>query len=385
MSRSIVVSLAAAAAGFVGLAIGLAVDPGRVSFAWLDVFAFGATTAIGALLLEMIGHVSKAGWLAVLRRINEAIAGTLPLFAVFLVLVLLYARRIYPWVEPAALEPAERAAVEAKGAYLNLRSFVVRAVLEMGVFVVLASVLRRWSLAGDSARRPATTDRLRALSGAGLPVAALALTFAAFDWLMSLQPDWYSTMFGFYVFAGGMAGAVGLVAAVAALEGARGRLSGTLTPDHTHALGRVLLTFVIFWAYVAFGQLVIIWMADEPAEISFYAARVMGRWTAVTWLLVMGHFVAPFFLLLSKDLKRHPGALGAVGAWVFAMHYVDVYWLVLPVHDRAGARPHWTDLAALLAVGGSSAALAIGRYRRGPPLPLGDPELGAGLRYEAAP
>jgi hypothetical protein len=141
---------------------------------------------------------------------------------------------------------------------------------------------------------------------------------------------------------------------------------------------------VIFWAYIAFGQLVVYWIADIPEEVSFYVHRVTGSWAVLTYFLVFGHFVLPFFVLLNRHLKRHPDVLAWVGAWVFAMHFLDVYWQVLPVHDASGVRPHWLDLGAVLFVGGLSCAWVVWRYRKASPLPLHVPELTDGLDYEAA-
>jgi uncharacterized membrane protein YpjA len=141
---------------------------------------------------------------------------------------------------------------------------------------------------------------------------------------------------------------------------------------------------VIFWAYMAFSQLLIYWIADIPKEVTFYARRMTGSWTAVTYVLVFGNFVVPFFALLNRRWKRHPNYLAIVAAWVLVVHFVDVYWLILPVYDRAGVRPSWLDLGAILFVGGLSSAWIARRYLDAPPVPLHDPELAEGLGYEAA-
>jgi hypothetical protein len=225
---------------------------------------------------------------------------------------------------------------------------------------------------------------MRRLSGGGLPLVALTLTWASFDWSMSLQPEWYSTMFGFYFFAGSYVGAIALVCVMLRVTRPRRPAPSRLSPDHAQALGRVLFAMVVFWAYIAFGQLLVIWMADIPEEATYFLARTRGSWSLVTYVLVIGHFVLPFFLLLNRRLKRHPGFLAAIGAWVFAMHFVDVYWQVLPVHDASGVHPHWLDVGAVLFVGGLACAWIARRYSTAAPLPRHVPELAEGLDYEAA-
>jgi hypothetical protein len=324
-------------------------------------------------LLLMVGHAAKAGWMVVTRRPAEALAGVLPLLVALFVPLCFALPYVYPWV----LHPDEH-----KKHYLSAGAFLARSALYFVVLVATASLLRRWSRTNDAHPSPHLVRRMRALSGGGLPVVALTLTWAAFDWTMSLQPEWSSTIFGLYFFAGAFVAAVALVAVIVALPPLRAR--ARVTPDHSQALGRVLLAMVTFWAYMAFSQLLIYWIADIPAEITFYGQRMAGSWTGVTVLLVAGHFVVPFFALLNRRWKRSPGHLALVSAWVLAMHYVDVYWLILPVHDVAGVRPHWLDAGAVLFVGGICCAWITRRYFAASPLPLHDPDLTDGLDYEAA-
>jgi hypothetical protein len=222
------------------------------------------------------------------------------------------------------------------------------------------------------------------VSGGGLPIVALTLTWASFDWTMSLEPDWYSTIYGLYVFAGGFVGAIALTCVMLHLSRARREVAARVTPDHAQAIGRVLFAMIIFWAYMAFSQLLIYWIGDVPEEVRYYGARTTGSWTAITALLIFGHFFAPFLLLLNRRMKRSPEFLRSVGNWMLAMHFVDVYWLVMPSYDRSGVRPHWLDLAAILFVGGLSCAWIAHRYFGAAPIPRHVPELAEGLHYEAA-
>jgi hypothetical protein len=375
-------ALVVAAIGFAGFGAALAVDAERALYSYLAAFAYGLSLALGGLLLVMIAHTSDAKWFVVVRRLAEAVASTLPLFALLFVPILVGMERIYPWVPPLArLSPELQAEVAKKQAYLNVPFFVVRAAFYLATWWLFAALLRRWSLRQDAAPGAADLERPVVVSGVGLVAVGFTLTFAAFDWLMSLSPEWISTVFGVYVFAGGLLGALALMAILARLFEVRGGLSGKLAASHYHALGRLTLTFVIFWAYIAYAQGFLIWIADVPREASWYMARWNHGWFVVLVVLVAGQFAIPFFLLLSRPLKRNGAALAAVGGWLLAMHYVDVFWLVIPALRHARPGPHWVDAATLMAVVGSAVAFGAWRMRGHAVVPSGDPRLGASLRY----
>jgi hypothetical protein len=383
-ARGLVVgSLGLAGAGLATLAVGLRVDATRAWFAYLDAWLFGTSIAVGALLVIMTGHATKASWMVITRRPMESVAATLPLFALLFVPLAFGLDRVYPWANHGAAGAWVAHAIDHKRVWLSKPLFVVRTALYFLVFCVIAALLRGWSTENDARHRPGLVRRMRRLSGGGLPLVVLTLTWASFDWSMSLQPDWYSTIFGFYFIAGAYVGAIALACVMLPLV-SPGRAHAAFSPDLAQALGRVLFAMVVFWAYISFDQLLIYWIGDIPEEVSYFARRTAGSWTAVTYVIVFGHFVLPFFVLLNRRLKRHPVVLAVVGGWVFVMQFVDVYWQVLPVHDQAGARPHWLDLGAALFVGGLSCAWIVRRYRTAAPLPLHVPELAEGLGYEAA-
>ena len=380
INRSIRASLLAPLAGLLGtglLAVGLSLDARRTWFAYLVAWTSAVTLSIGALLLLMVSHAAKAAWMVVTRRSTEALAGALPLHALLFVPLCFGLRELYPWV---AHPDAHR------HAYLNVPFFVTRSAFYLGVLSLIGALLRRWSRINDIRPSMRLVRRMRALSGGGLPLVALVTTWASFDWTMSLQPDWSSTIFGLYFFAGAFAGAIALVSVVTNASRLDRRAPWPVTADHAQALGRLLFAMVSFWAYMAFSQLLVYWIGDIPHDVTFYALRTTGSWAVVTGALVCGNFVVPFFALLNRRWKRRAHYLAAVALWVLAMHVVDVYWLVMPVCDRSGARPQWLwlDLAAFAAVGGVSWVWVARRYRRVPALPVHDPELAEGLGYEAA-
>jgi hypothetical protein len=372
------------AIGTLGIAAGLVqagADPKRALYAYATGFAVALTVALGALLFVMIAHTARARWFVVLRRLAGAMAATLPLFLVLFLPIALGVRRLYPWAGPAAdLDAAQRAWAAHARPWLNVPFFLVRSYVYLTLWTLVSVLLRRASLEGDV--RPSVTlvQRERRISAAGLPVMALTLTFAAFDWIMSLNSRWSSDMMGLYLFAGAFAGAIGSLAVVAFAAFRSKRLPVEVGPAHFHALGRVLLVSVIFWAYIGFCQFLLVWIADMARESSFYVDRSRGGWGWVAAVLVVSHFVLPFLLLLSRDRKRDPSRLALVGAWLVCAHALDVYWLVLPtLHAGLG----WLDPAFIVGIFGMAAAFGVWRFLAAPAVPIHDPALAESLRYES--
>jgi hypothetical protein len=385
--RGVVVwSLIAAAVGLLLLVIGLWVNAPRAWFSYLAMWTYGTTVCIGALVFLMIGHAAKATWMVVTRRLSEAIVDVFPLYLLLFLPLAFGLANVYPWAAHGPpLDTGLRHAIDHKRHYLNRPFFIARTVLYFVEFIAIGGCLSTWSKANDQTPSMSLVRRMRRLSGGALPLVGLTITWASFDWTMSLEPDWYSTIFGLYYFAGSFVAAIALVCLTLELSRRRHAEQTAVTGDHARALGRLMFAMVIFWAYMAFSQLLIQWIADIPEEVSFYRLRTTGSWSAMTYVLLFGHFVVPFFLLLNRNWKRHLDYVASIGAWMLFMHFVDVYWLVMPTHDRSGVRPHWLDAGAILFIGGLSCAWIVHRYFAAPPIPLHDPHLDEGLKYEAAP
>ncbi|WP_437963316.1 hypothetical protein WMF04_26710 [Sorangium sp. So ce260] len=377
-------SLGLALVGAVLLVIGVFVDRERLFYAYLAAYAYAVTTAVGALLFLMICHAMGATWPVAVRRLAEAIVGALPLLAALFIPLLFGLDALYgEWLHPESIgDEHVRAIVVHKQPYLNRPFFLVRTGIYFAVWLGFGALLRRGSIRGDRAPALAGGGRLRTISIAGLPPVALTLSFASFDWLMSLAPTWVSTMFPVYVFAGGFVAAIALLTVIAFAAERAGLLPG-LRASHYYALGRLLLAFTIFWAYAAFFQFMLMWIADKPEEVEFYLLRSHGSWGFATLVLVLARFVIPFAILLNYGIKRRPAWLSAVAVWIVAAHYLDMHWLVAPEAPGARAPLHWLDLAALLAVVGPCVAFAALRLRGKPLAPINDPALPAALRYES--
>ena len=376
----------AGAIGAAGLALtlvgGLVGDPRRALFAYLLAYVYWLGIALGALILLGAFHASSAKWPVVLRRFLEFVPSSLPLFVVLLVPILLGLRHLFSWMDPSALAAEARRAVEHRGRWLSPTFFVVRAAIYFAVWIGVSWLLRSWSIRQDADGGHELTRRQRRLGAGSLPFVALTMTFAAFDWMMSLDPRFYSTIFGVYWFAGSFV----CTFAVLAIAGAATRADPTqfgahMNQDHFHSVGKFMLAFVAFWAYVAFSQFMLIWIANVPEEVPWYLVRIRGGWLPVFAFLAVFHFVVPFFLLLSRPLKRDPRRLAALGAWLLFVHWVDLYWLIMPVLHEAGPRPSPWDLTAVAGVGGLAVAFVLWRMHGVAAVPLRDPYLDDSLRY----
>jgi len=351
---------AAPVIGIVGLAlsgIGLLVDPRQACASWLAALAAGLSIALGALLLVAIAAISGARWFDPLRSFALDLAGTLPLFALLFLVLLPGLGQLYPWVHARNLPNA---------AWLNLPWFLARALFYFAVWIGVALTLRRWARDGEADPAAPPTPRERALAAVSLPALGLTLTFAAFDWLMSLDPAWSSTVFGVYWFAGGFLAALAVVTLAAVQPGADSPQTDRLPAAQGYALGALMLTFAVFWAYIAYSQYFIIWIADVPAEVAWYVPRVRGGWGILALAVLVGQLALPLLVLLLYAAKRSARAMAAVAAWLLVVHYLDTYWLVLPAIHPDAPHPHWLDLSALAAVGGSAVAWIGWLGRRDP-------------------
>jgi hypothetical protein len=309
-----------------------------------------------------------------------------------LVPVLLGADEIYPWLHRSTgWSEMEVQQLEHKAAYLNLPIFALRSLAYFLVWIVAAETLRSWSLRRDAQTAEAVretaesaTGRARKLSSLALPFVGIAITFAAYDWLMSLQPLWLSTIFGLYVFAGGFVSALALITLMALRSVQSGTLATEIRGPHFHAMGRLLLAFTAFWAYCGYFQAMLIRIADLPQEVTFFLRRLENGWQYVAFTLILGHFVLPFAVLLPRSWKEEPKIMAAVSAWLCIMGLVDAYWLVMPVQSGHRALPDWLELSAVCGVFGSLIAFACWRQHGHSLLAEGDPALEAGLHYESS-
>jgi hypothetical protein len=362
--------------------IGAAISPREAFYSYLVAFVYWCGLALAAVILLMIFHATHARWMTVLRRPIEVMAASVAIFLVLFIPVAIGMKHIYIWVDPPADLGRETLKLIAhKRPYLNVTGFVGRAIGYLLLATFLSQRLYGWSLRQDTTGEVNLTQRQRNLGAGGLPFIALAMTFAAFDWLMSLNPTWFSTVFGVYYFAGSFVAVLALLAVVTDLGRARNVFAGHMNDDHTANIGKLMLAFVCFWTYIAFAQLLLIWIAGLPEETPFYITRFGAGWAWVGVFLIFGHFFLPFGALLSRALKRNPRQLAVVAIWILLVHYIDIFWLVMPSLHPEGFSFHWTQVTAFLGVGLLAIAFAVSRLRGRLPIPVKDPYLAESLRY----
>src|SRR5215208_650553 len=300
--------------GGLGCAILGASNPKQFFFSWLVSFLFFLSLALGALFFVLIQYASQGGWGIVLRRVGETIFATLPVMAVLFLPLLLGLRDLYSWSVPGAAD--HDALLRWKAPFLNVPFFLVRATIYFGAWCVIALFYYRVSRRQDATGDPAGSARLRRLAGPAIIVLALAQTFASIDWIMSLTPHWYSTMFGVYFFAGSFVGFIALLSVIVAAMLRAGLLDTVISAEHLHDVGKLLFAFTAFWAYIAFSQFFLMWYANLPEETVWFKARMEGSWMQASLFLMAGHFVAPFFYLMGRTVKRNGATLAAGGAWI---------------------------------------------------------------------
>jgi hypothetical protein len=378
--------LVSAAVGAVGLGvtgIGFVVDTKRALFSYLFAFVYWAGMAVASLVLLGTWHASKARWPVVLRRMLETMAASLPLFLVLFIPILAGVGHLYLWMDPhPPLVEQDLHKLDHKRPYLNLPFWVVRSAFYFGVWIVVGELLLRWSRRQDETGELQLTKWQWWLGAGTLPLVGLAMSFASLDWLMSLEPLFVSTVYGLYFFSGAFVAALAMLTLATTL--ARGpNLYGELVNDsHRASLGKFLLAFSVFWAYMAYSQFFLIWIANLPSEVPWYILRARGPWEPVALLIVNARFTFPFIVLLSRPFKQHRRTLTAMAVWLLLAHLVDTWWLVVPVVSPDAIRVHWADVSAFLGVGGAAVAFTLWRLRGHATVPVGDPYLPESLRYD---
>lgn len=381
-------STIAAAVGVIGFAaaFGLAASGGEAGWtgffrSYLVAFLFFTSLALGALFFTLVSHLTRSGWNVLLRRIAENAAANLFLPLIVLLVPLLFGlKSIYPWTDHELV--ASDHLLHAKAGWLNEPFFMIRAAVYFGIWAGLARFFWGSSVAQDRTGDPAITKRLEKLSAVGMLLFALTTTFFAFDFIMSITPKWYSTIYGVYFFAGCLVGFFSLLALITYRVQALGALRGVISTEHYHDIGKLIFAFIVFWSYIAFSQFMLMWYANLPEETPFYAVRWAGGWKTLSQLLIFGHFIVPFFFLLSRNVKRRVPLLLAGAVWMLAMHLADIYWLVMPGLYPDRVPLSLQDLACLLGVGGVFAAFAVRRLSSHAVAPLKDPRLAESLRFQ---
>jgi hypothetical protein len=356
-------------------------SPERFYSSYLMSFMLVLGLTLGSLGLVMLQHLTGGHWGIIIRRPLESATRTLPLVgAFFLPIALIGMKYLYgAWLNPEQLrkEPLS----EFQQSYLTLGRFELRAFVYFIIWLLLMYIFNRLSKEQDE--RPedrALRRRLKMLAGPGIILYVFAMSFAAIDWVMSISPHWASTIYGFLLVAGQLISSMSLMIAVVVLLARTEPFSAILQSRHLHDLGKLLLAFVMLWAYFDFSQLLIIWSGNLPEEITFYRTRLYGGWGVVAVLVLIFHFFVPFFLLLSQSLKRSNKLLPRVALWLIFMRLVDLFWMTRP-EFTSRAVPSWLDLLLPIALGGLWLGFFAFNLKQYPLLPLGDPKLAEAIAH----
>jgi hypothetical protein len=354
-------------------------NPSQFFFSYLMSFMLWLGVALGCLALMLVHHLSGGAWGVVIRRILEAATRTLPLVAVMFVPIALGVQVLYIWSRPDIVAADE--ILRAKQLYLNRPFFYVRAIVYFAAWIGVATLLNRWSLEQDRTADPRLARRMQLVSAAGLLVYGLTVTFASFDWVMSLEPHWYSTMFGVLTMGGQGLSALAFTIGVGVLLASRPPMSHVITPTHLHDLGKLLLAFVMLWAYFSFSQFLIIWSGNLNEEIPYYTHRMHAGWQWIGLTLIVLHFIVPFLMLLSRRIKRDPRTLFWLAAGIIVMRLVDLFYLIAPEGPVPGLRVHWMDLLLPLGLGGLWLAAFAWQLGMRPLVPIHEPQLEEALEH----
>ena len=367
-------ALIAGVIGVILCAVGAFKSPESFFRSYLFAFLFVLGLSLGSLGLLMLQHLTGGHWGIIIRRPLESATRSLWIAPILFVPIFFGMKYLYAaWL--TAPSSGEGALSEFQKSYLTKNGFVVRAIIYFAVWLLLVFLFNRWSREQDVNREDrALRRRIKLLAGPGIILYVFAMSFAAIDWAMSLSPHWASTIYGFLFVAGQLISSMSLMIAVIVLLARYEPFSHIVQRRHLHDLGKLLLAFVMLWAYFDFSQLLIIWSGNLPEEITFYRSRLHGEWGIVAVIVVTFHFFVPFFLLLSRDLKRNLKILPQVALWLILMRLIDLFWMTRPEFTPV-AWPNLWDLAAPLALIGLWIFVFAGQLKRMPLLPLGDPKL----------
>ena len=319
-------------------------------FAYLLNFMFLLSLSLGALWFVPLQHLTRSEWSVVIRRIAEIVSGTIPALGLLSIPLLLNLDHVYPWTDAAHMEHSPLLA--HKAVFLSPKWFIVRVAVYFTIWTALATLFRRWSLKQDESGDVAYTLRSEKLAGAALIIYGLTQTLAGMDFMMSLDPVWFSTMFGVYWFAGIVVSFFSLMLLLTLGLQRSGRLEGLVTKEHYNDYGRAMFAFVCFWAYIAFSQWMLIWYANIPEETMWFLKRQENGWSTVGYILIFCHWLIPFAGLMSRFTKRRVPLMAFWAVWILVMHWIDLFWLIMPELSPGGVPLRPVDVTLLIGMSG---------------------------------
>ncbi len=352
---------------------GATMNPARFFQSYLLGYIFWIGLALGSFALMSLHHLVGGGWGFAIQRLLESATRTLPLMAVLFIPFFFGMKELYIWARPEAV--AADSILQHKSSYLNVGFFWIRSAGYFLIWFVFIFFMNKWSLAQDTSENPSLTERMQKVSGPALLVYVLTVTFASIDWVMSLDPHWFSTIFGFIFVIGQVLLALSfMVVGISRLANVK-PLSDVLQKQHFHDLGNLMLAFMALWAYISLSQFLIIWSGNLPEEIPWYIHRLNGGWQWLAFFVVVFHFVVPFMVLLSRRTKRNIQTLSKVATAMIFMRLIELFWIIAPNFHPEGFSFHWLDIAAPIGIGGLWVAAFVRQLKSRALLPINDPRV----------
>jgi hypothetical protein len=355
------------------LVLGAVLNARHFFHGYLVGFVFWTGITVGSLALLMLQHLTGGAWGLVIRRVLEASTRTLPLMLLLFVPVAIGLKHIYPWMDAAVMNST--AALQKKTSFLNPSFFILRAFVYFAIWSALAMALNWLSGQQDRAESRQVRKRMQMISGPGLVLTIICITFAAIDWVMSLDPSWYSTIYGLIFVAAWALSALAFTILIMSWLSAREPMSAVVQPRHSHDWGNLTLALVMLWTYFAFSQYLLIWSGNLPEETTWYVARKHGGWGAIALAVVIFQFAFPFLMLLSRATKQNAQRLAMLAALILVMRVIDVIWLIEPTYSRGDFVFNWMDYVAPIAIGGLWLGTFAWQLQKRPLLPINDPQL----------
>ncbi len=371
--------IGAAVVGLGLFGLGLAVDPQRAWASFLHNHFFFMSLGLGGLFFAAIQWMTSAMWSVTIRRVSESLTAYLPIALLTFGVVALGIHDLYVWSHPEHVKGD--IILEGKSGYLSSVFFILRNVFAVGVWIFFSKKLIGNSLAQDTSKDASLTLKNRSMAPLFLITFGLTFTMASFDQLMSLDPHWFSTMFGVYCFAGLFYSTLALTAVLTVSLKRKGALDGYVNENHLHDLGKFMFAFTAFWAYIGFSQYMLIWYANMPEETGYFLHREVGSWLYVGIFLMIGKFAVPFFTLLPRENKRSEKVLFGVGIWMLICQWIDILWVVQPEFFKDGPRVSWIELGTLLGFAGLFGTMVVRFWSKHTVVAVGDPRLTESLNH----
>ena len=358
--------------------IGYFLDHEQFFFSYLTSFAFFSSIALGALFFVMLQHLTRSHWSVVLRRIPESITANIWIWGLFIIPIFFGMHSLYHWTHADAL--AHDPVLAGKEPYLNTTFFIIRQVIYFAIWGFLGWRMHSKSVEMDETANWGLQTLLRRTSGPGIFIFAITLSFASFDWLMSLDPHWYSTMFGVYFFAMGFQAMFATLVLLITFIWKRGILKNTILKSHLYDVSVQMFGFTIFYAYIAFSQFLLIYYANIPEETVWFLERLNGGYEYLAYFYLFGRFVIPFIVLLPKKIKSNATVVSCVAGLILVSHLVELYWIVMPVLNHHGFHLSWMTITCFLGLGCVFLGLIFNTFAKQRMIPINDPKIEQSLR-----